>query len=85
MCIQFSKAYSDTHLDNDAFLHAHASDTAVLNPISKVSQQNNIAQLTVVALVDYQHPGIWAPHYIPEFSKIRNQVEQMKKGFRRAL
>lgn len=35
--------------------------------------------MTVVTIADYQRPGTWEPYRIPEFRKIRSQVQQIRE------
>lgn len=35
--------------------------------------------MTVVAIADYQRPDTWEPYRIPEFGRVRNQVQQIRQ------
>jgi hypothetical protein len=65
-------------IDNDAFVQAYANDTAVLSADPQASPQTHFAELTVLALADYQRPGIWKS-VVPGMEKIRHQLEQIQR------
>ncbi|KAF2124155.1 hypothetical protein P153DRAFT_390702 [Dothidotthia symphoricarpi CBS 119687] len=65
--------------NTQSWLDAYHKDTAVLNPTCQINEEENFAQMTVVAIADYQRPGTWEPYRIPEFHKIRNQVQHIRQ------
>jgi hypothetical protein len=65
-----------------AWLDAYNNDTAVLNSASMLSQEENFSHFAVLAMADYQHPGIWRDK-IPQLDKVTRQLTAVNRDMGR--
>jgi hypothetical protein len=73
----FPKFGNANYWESPNWLGAYNKDTALVNSLAKTSQEENLKQMTVVAVYDAQVPEL--KHIVPEWQKFENMLRQIQK------